>query len=115
MVDIGALILKHMLDLYNLGTHILTSILMSYAKSNPRVATAIQALGSAFNMLIGVTVLYVVLKLFSKLEKLILALIIIGWVGFALILVGLLNPHTASQVAQLIEKATAAVNATLSK
>ena len=115
MVDIGALILHRMLELYNLGTHLLTKLLLSYAQSNPRVAQAIQALGSAFNMLIGVTVLYIVMKLFSKFEKVILALIIIGWIGFALILAGLLNPHTAAQVAQLVEKAANVANATLSK
>ena len=115
MVDIGALILKYMLDLYNLGTNIFTKLLMSYAQSNPRVAVAIQALGSAFNMLVSVTVLYIILKLFSKLEKVILVLIIIGWIGFALLLAGLLNPHTAAQVAQLIEKAVSSINATMSK
>ncbi len=113
MVDVGALILKHMLDLYNLGTHLFTRLFMSYAESNPRVAAAIQALGSAFNMLVGVTVLYVILKLFQRLEKVILALIILGWVGFALLVAGLLNPHTAAQVAQLIEKAAQVANSTL--
>jgi len=112
-MDIGALILKHLLDLYNLGTNLFTRLMLNYAQSNPKVYAAIQALGSAFNMLVGITVLYIIMKLFSKLEKLILAAIIVGWAIFALLVVGLLNPHTAQQVAALIEKTVATINQTL--
>jgi len=112
-LDIGALIIKYILDLYNLGTNLVTRVLMSYAQNNPQVQAAIQALGSAFNMLVGVTVLYIILKLFSKIEKVILVLIIIGWIVFGLIAAGLMNPHTAQQVAALIEKAVSSINASL--
>ncbi len=111
-MDIGAVIIKQLLDLYNLGTNLLMQALMSYAQQNPRVMTAIQALGSAFNMLVGVTVLYILLKIFSRLEKVILVLIVIGWLVFGLLVAGLMNPSTAQQVASLLEKAVVAINTT---
>lgn len=111
--DIVAQLFYALMKLYTWGSTLFNELLRSYVEVYPQAQKAVDALGEVFNLLVNLTVLYVVLKLASKLEKFVLMLLLLGWGVFGLVLLGVLNPSMAAELSKIIEKSVEAVSKTL--
>ncbi|NPA05406.1 MAG: hypothetical protein GXO09_04865 [Crenarchaeota archaeon] len=102
--DVFALILATLLKLYNWGSCLLHNLLSEYLSRFPQAEKTVEALGSAFNLLVNLTVFYILFKLFKRFDKIILIALIIGWSVFALVMLGALNPHTVAKISEMLNK-----------
>ncbi len=102
--DLFALILAALLRMYNWGSCLLQHLLREYLSNFPQAERTVEALGSAFNLLVNLTVFYILFKLFKKFDKIILIALVVGWSVFALVMLGALNPHTVAKVSEMLNK-----------
>jgi len=101
------------MKVYMWGSTLFNELLKSYVEVYPQARKAVDALGNVFNLLVNLTVFYIVLKLASKLEKFILTLLLLGWGVFGLVLLGALNPSMAAEISKIIEKSVEIVSRAL--
>ncbi|HIP85311.1 MAG TPA: hypothetical protein EYH17_01550 [Pyrodictium sp.] len=111
--DIVVQLFYALMKVYMWGSTLFNELLKSYVEVYPQARKAVDALGNVFNLLVNLTVFYIVLKLASKLEKFILTLLLLGWGVFGLVLLGSLNPSMAAEISKIIEKSVEIVSRAL--
>jgi len=111
--DIVVQLFYALMKVYMWGSTLFNELLKSYVEVYPQARKAVDALGNVFNLLVNLTVFYIVLKLASKLEKFILTLLLLGWGVFGLVLLGALNPSMAAEISKIIEKSVEIVSRAL--
>lgn len=111
--DIVAQFFYALMKIYTWGSTLFHELLKSYVDVYPQAKRAVDALGEVFNLLVNLTVFYMVLKLASKFEKFVLMLLLLGWGVFGLVLLGALNPSMAAEISKIIEKGVEAVSKAL--
>jgi len=78
-------LIQLVLMIYNFISHVLSSILAETVfKFRPELA---EEYGNAFMLMISITSIYLVLKLVKGIEKVVQALLIVGWLWLLIVLI----------------------------